>query len=191
MWGPCFGHKRAIFWPFLEKGDYGIHQELWNLAWSIPGHIDYDSGRTNLKDHVRTMFWPQKGHIPCEDYVVTIKGHILAISRKKGLWDTSRFVKFGMDHPWAHWSWFRKNQFEGPGEDHLLAIKDHVLAIVRKRGLWDTPRIVKFGMEHPWAHWLWVRKSQFEGPCEDHFWAIKGSYFDHFLDYWFTEWWSV
>ena len=54
MWGPCFGHKRAIFWPFLGKGNYGVHPELWNLAWSILGHIDYDSGRTNLKDHVRT-----------------------------------------------------------------------------------------------------------------------------------------
>ena len=38
MWGLCFGHKRAIFWPFLGKGDYGIHPELWNLAWSILGH---------------------------------------------------------------------------------------------------------------------------------------------------------
>ena len=56
MWGPCFGHKRAIFWPFLGKGHHGIHPELWNLAWSIPGHIDYDSGRTNSKDHVSTMF---------------------------------------------------------------------------------------------------------------------------------------
>ena len=40
--GPCFGHKRAIFWPFLGKGDYGIHPELWNLAWTIHGNIDYD-----------------------------------------------------------------------------------------------------------------------------------------------------
>ena len=31
-WGPCFGHKGAIFWPFLGKGYYGIHPELWNLA---------------------------------------------------------------------------------------------------------------------------------------------------------------
>ena len=28
MWGPCFGHKRAIFWPFLGKVYYGIHPEL-------------------------------------------------------------------------------------------------------------------------------------------------------------------
>ena len=56
------------------------------------------------------MFWPWKGHI-------------LAISRKRGLWDTPRNMKFGMEHPWAHWLWFRKNQFEGPCEDHVLAIK--------------------------------------------------------------------
>ena len=29
---------------------------------------------------------------PCE-------GHVLAISRKRGLWDTPRIVKFGMEHP--------------------------------------------------------------------------------------------
>ena len=63
MWGPCFGQKRAIFWPFLGKGDYGINPEFWNLAWSIPGHIDYKSGRTNLRVHVRTMFEPKNCHI--------------------------------------------------------------------------------------------------------------------------------
>ena len=32
MWGPCFGHKRAIFWPFLGKVDYGINKnwEIWH-----------------------------------------------------------------------------------------------------------------------------------------------------------------
>ena len=58
MWGPCFGHKRVIFWPFLGKGDYGINPKLWNLEWSLSWHNDCDSGRANLKDHVRTMFWP-------------------------------------------------------------------------------------------------------------------------------------
>ena len=38
-----------------------------------------------------TMAWP------CLDH-----GRILAISRKSGIWDTPRIVKFGMDHPWAH-----------------------------------------------------------------------------------------
>ena len=51
--------------------------------------LHYYSGKTNLKDHVRTMFWP-------------LKGNILAIFRKRGHWDTPRFVKFGMDHTWAH-----------------------------------------------------------------------------------------
>ena len=52
-----FCHKRAIFLQFLGKGDYGIHPEFWNLAWSIPGHIDYQSGSTNLRDYV----WAIKG----------------------------------------------------------------------------------------------------------------------------------
>ena len=85
-WGPGFGHKRAIFLPFLGKGEYGIHPEFWNLAWSIPGYIDYDSGRINLKDHV-----------------LAINGPYLAISKKRGLWDTPKIVKFGMEHPGAHW----------------------------------------------------------------------------------------
>ena len=88
MWGPCFGHERAIFWPFLEEGDYEIHPEFWNLAWSIPGHINYDSGRTNLKDHVRTMFWPWKGHIlacnilgriDCDSDRTDLKDHVRTI----------------------------------------------------------------------------------------------------------------
>ena len=64
-WGPCFGHKGAIFWPFLGKGDYGIHPELWNLAWSIPGHIDYESGEPiwgtmwgPCLGHKGVIFWP-------------------------------------------------------------------------------------------------------------------------------------
>ena len=34
-----------------------------NLAWSVPGQIDYDSGRATLRDSVRTMFRPLKGYI--------------------------------------------------------------------------------------------------------------------------------
>ena len=152
MWGPCFGHKRAIFWPFPGKEDYRIHPEIWNLAWSIPGHIDYDSGRTNLKNHVRTMFWPWKGHV-------------LAIFRKRGLWDSPRIVKFGMEHPWACRLWLRKNKFWGPCEDYVFAINGHILAISKKRGLQDTPRILNFCMEPPWAHWLIFRSNHLEGQC--------------------------
>merc|ERR1711954_41005 len=54
MIGPQKGHILAI----SRKGGYRIHPAMSNLAWSIPGHIGYDSGRTNLKDHMRTMFWP-------------------------------------------------------------------------------------------------------------------------------------
>ena len=35
----------------------------------------------------------------------------------------ARTLKFGMEHPWAYWLKFRKNQFDGPCEDHVLAIK--------------------------------------------------------------------
>ena len=68
--------------PFLGKEDYGIHQDLKNLAWSIPGHIDYDSGRTNLKDNV-----------------LAIKDYVLAFSRKV---DYRIHLKFGIEHPLAH-----------------------------------------------------------------------------------------
>merc|ERR1711954_16445 len=34
-----------------------MHPELLYLTWTIPGNIDYDSGRTKLKDHVGTLFW--------------------------------------------------------------------------------------------------------------------------------------
>ena len=49
----------------------------------------------------------------------------MARSRKRGVWDTHRIVKFGMDHPWGHWLWFRKSQFEGPCEDHKRVIFGH------------------------------------------------------------------
>ena len=35
----------------------------------------------------------------------------------------ARTLKFGIEHPWAHWLWFRKNHLEGSYEDHVLAIK--------------------------------------------------------------------
>ena len=56
MWGPCFGHKRAI----SKKGDYRIHQAMWNLAWNIPGHIDWDSARANMKKQLRAIFFSHK-----------------------------------------------------------------------------------------------------------------------------------
>ena len=106
MLGPCFGHKRAIFGPFLGKADYGKHPGLWNLAWSIPWHIDYDTRRTNLKDYVRTIFchrkaifWPFLGK---GDYGIHPE-----------LWTLA----------WALWWWVRKILFKGPCEDNVWAIK--------------------------------------------------------------------
>ena len=64
MWGQCFSHKSAIFWPFSGKGDYGIHPELWNLAWIIPGPTTMIQEeliqRTRLGPcfgHKRALFW--------------------------------------------------------------------------------------------------------------------------------------
>ena len=110
MWGPYFGHKRAIFWPFLGRGNYGMHPELWNLAWSIPGHINYDSGRTNPRDHVRTMFWPKKGHIS-------------AIFRKRELWNTPRILIMIQEKTIWKTIW-------GPCFGH----KGHILVIFTKGG---------------------------------------------------------
>ena len=87
MWGPCFGHKRAIFWPFLGKGDYGIHPELWNLALSIPWHMDQDSGRTNLKDRVKTMFWQLSGHILATCGITdSLSGNVEKLGTAVDLW---------------------------------------------------------------------------------------------------------
>ena len=83
------------------------------MAWNIPENIVYDSGRTNLKYHARAMSdsFLRKGatgytqqceiwhgtslrtlikiqEVPflrtIEDYVLAIKGHTLAITRKGG-----------------------------------------------------------------------------------------------------------
>ena len=70
--------------PFLVFG-HRIHPAMGNLAWNIPGHIDREPGRTNFKNHL-----------------LAIKGHILATSKERGLFDTPRIVKFGLEPPWAH-----------------------------------------------------------------------------------------
>ena len=66
---------------------YTQNCEIWQGAFL--GTLILIQEKNNLKDHMRTMFWPYKGHI-------------LAISRKKGLLETLRIVKFGVEHPWAH-----------------------------------------------------------------------------------------
>ena len=68
--GPCFGHKQAMFWPFLGKGTKGFSQqsEIWHGA-SLGTLI---------------VIQENKFEGPCEDNVLAIKGHILAIPRKGG-----------------------------------------------------------------------------------------------------------
>ena len=115
MWGPCFGHKRAIFWPFLGKGDYGIHPELWNLAWSIPGHFDYDSGRTNLEDHILTIKGPflGKGTIEytqqCEIWHWTSLGTLIKI-KEEPIWRTMWGPCFGHKRA-IFWSFLGKGDY--------------------------------------------------------------------------------
>ena len=63
-----------------------------------------------------------------------------------------------MDHPWEHWLWFRKNQFEWPCEDHVFATKGQHCGHFQEKGLEDLARKVNFGMEHPLAHQLRFRQ---------------------------------
>ena len=57
LWGPCSSHK----WEYvLEKGDWWDIPKLLNVSRSVPWHIDYDSGVTNCRNHLRTIFF---GHI--------------------------------------------------------------------------------------------------------------------------------
>ena len=78
MWGPCFGHKRATFWPLLIKGDYGRHPELWTLAWSIPGQIDYVCNSASFKwVEVQRKVLKMYRYIPTKnDKIIKLNGHI-------------------------------------------------------------------------------------------------------------------
>ena len=104
MWGPYFGHTNAIFWPLLKRGLWDTPRIV-KLGMEHPWANDYDSGRTNLKDHV-----------------LAIKGPYFCHLYKRWLQDTPNNVKFGMKYPWAHWLRIRKNQFEGPCFGHKMAI---------------------------------------------------------------------
>ena len=116
--GPCEDHVLAIkgtyFSHLWERGIMGYTQncEIWHGS----------SLGTLIMIHEEpiwwTMFWPWEGHV-------------FAISRKRGLWDTHRIVKFGMKHPCVHQLWFRKNQYKGPCEEHVLAIKGQFFGQIR------------------------------------------------------------
>ena len=70
----------------------------------------------------------------------------------------ARNLKFGKEHPWAHWVRFRNDQLEGPYEDHDLVIKGPYFGHFYASGLQDTPSNLKFGMEHPWVYWLRLKE---------------------------------
>ena len=57
MQGPCFGHKRVIFWPFLERG-------LQNTPrWEIWHGISMDTLIKTQEEPIwRTMWGPYFGH---------------------------------------------------------------------------------------------------------------------------------
>ena len=120
MWGQCFGHKSAMFWPFLVNGATGYTQQCEILlGTSLSKLIEIEKEpilRTmwgQCFGHKRAMFWPYVG-----------KG-ARSYTQKCEIWHrTSR----------AQWSKFRKIQFEGPYEDPVLAIKGPCLAISRKGG---------------------------------------------------------
>ena len=95
MWEPCLGHKKAISWPFPGKGTraYTPQFQIWHGA-SLDTWIEIQEDI--LKDHVRTLWW---------------------------LEDTSSYMKFGMEQPWAQQLRFRTIQFEGQCWDYVFVIK--------------------------------------------------------------------
>ena len=65
MCGPCFGHKRAMFLPFLGKGATGYTQkcEIWHgTSVGILIKIQEEPIRMTMCGpcfgHKRVMFWP-------------------------------------------------------------------------------------------------------------------------------------
>ena len=112
MWGPCFGHKGPYFGHFYGKGTmwYTQNCEIWHGV-SL-GKLIMIEEETIWRtmwgpcfSHKRPIFWPFLGKLKISVNI------------------DARNLKFGMEHPWANWLGFMKNQFEGPCEDHYVAIK--------------------------------------------------------------------
>ena len=64
-WGPCFGHKGAIFWPFWEKGtmEYTEDCEIWHGASLGTLIMSQEEPIWGTKwgpcfCHRRVIFWP-------------------------------------------------------------------------------------------------------------------------------------
>ena len=110
MWGPCFGHKRAISWPFLGKGATGYtqHFEIWQ------GTSLGTLTKIQEEPIIRTMWGP-------------CFGHIQAI-----LWPFLGKDDHGIHPELWHLAWsiptlgtliiIQEKTIEGPCEDHVLAI---------------------------------------------------------------------
>ena len=164
MRGPCFGHKRAIFWPFKGKGATGYTQqyEIW-LRTYLGTLIKTQEGpiwRTMwglCLGHKMAMFWPFLG-IGAREF-----------TQQFDIWhwaflDTSIVIQ---EEPNLSTMW-------GP---HLGCIGLY-FGHSYKRGLQDTSSNIKFAMQQPWAQKLRFRKFQFKGPCFCHiraiFWPFPG-----------------
>ena len=153
MWGPCFGHKRVIFWQFLAKGDYGIHPDLWNLALIIPGHIDYNLQKNKWKDHVLAIKGPyfadfqEKGTMGYTKYSEiwhrSSLGTLIMI-QEVPIWRTVWRPSFGYKRA-IFWPFLRKGDY----------------GIHQNCENWHGASLGKMIM---------IRKNQFEGPCEDNVW---------------------
>ena len=68
MWGPCFGHERVIFWPFLGKGASGYNQQckIWHKTClgtllRIQKEPIWRTMWGSCLGHKRAIFWPFLG----------------------------------------------------------------------------------------------------------------------------------
>ena len=90
-------------------------------------------------------------------------------------------LAWSMEHPWAHWLRFRKNQFWGPCEYHVLVIKGHILAIFRKGGNGMDPAMWNMAWNIP-GHNVTIQEESILRtmwwPCIGH----KGPYLGHFWE---------
>ena len=159
MCGPCFGHKRAMFWPFLGKGATGETQqcEIWHRT-SLGTMI-----KIQKEPILRTKWEPHFSH----------KWPYLAIFMKVGYrihpamwnfaWNISGHIDqdSGKIHLKDHW---------GPYFDHNRAI------------FWPCPGTTGWTQQCELWHGasLGTMITIQEEPCGDYVLVIKGPYFGHF-----------
>ena len=68
MWGPCFGHKRAIFWPFRGKGATVINV---TLPQCIINNLHLSKKTMNICENNRN--WKGKKHHKDKLYILWCK----------------------------------------------------------------------------------------------------------------------